>query len=381
MKKVLTLCLMMFAVVTLTFANGTSESSTSVKIGFIGPLTGDYANYGVRCQQAAELKINEVNAAGGINGSSIILISEDSEGSPEKAVACYEKLVNTDKVCCIVGPVLTGEAFAVAEKCQEDGILMISPSASHKDITNIGDFVFRTTPSDGLQGEIAGYYFANELGYKKIAVLYAKNDYSQGLYEGMKESFEKCGGKIIAVETCMVGDKDFKTQLTKIKQTDAEAIYIPNYTAEMAQTLEQAAQVGVKIPFLSGDGFTDAEIYNLAGDYTEGVIYIGPTEVEENLGFNKAFKDAYGVEIGAFSSNCYDATGIVIDAIKKAGTGRKAIRDAVAATKDYQGVLGTVNFQANGDLVANQGAFKVINKAPVSLGSFTIQGGKLEKVN
>ena len=379
MKKLVLIVLAVLMVV--SFVSCKKQSSNEVKIGFIGPLTGDYANYGVRCQQAAELKINEVNAAGGINGSLITLISEDSEGSAEKAVACYEKLVNTDKVCCIVGPVLTGEAFAVAEKCVEDNVLMISPSASHKDITSIGDYVYRTTPSDGLQGEIAGLYFAEELGYKKLAVLYAKNDYSQGLYEGMTESFAKCGGKVVIAESCMVGDKDFKTQLTKIKQTDAEAIYIPDYTAEMAQILEQASQVGLKLPFLSGDGFTDAEIYNLAGDYTNGVIYIGPVAVEENLGFNKAFKDAYGVEIGAFSSNCYDATGIVIEAIKKAGTDRKAIRDAVAQTKDYQGVLGTVNFQENGDLVANQGAFKVVNKAPVSLGSYTVKGGKLVKVD
>lgn len=379
MKKIfaiLLVALISFAV----FAGGNKEAASEVKIGFIGPLTGDYANYGVRCFQAVQLAVDQVNAAGGINGAQVKLIGEDSEGAADKALAAFEKLANNDNVCAIVGAVLTGETLAVAPQAQEEGIVLISPSASADGVTDIGNYIFRTTPNDGLQGKVAGHYFADVLGYYNIGVLYAKNDYSQGLYEGMKEAFVEAGGKIGIAETCMVGDKDFKTQLTKIRNARVQAVYIPNYTAEMAQQLEQAAQLGLNIPFLSGDGFTDAQIYDLAGDYANGVIYIGPTPGVENAAFVNAFKKAFGVDPGTFSTNAYDAANIVLEAIRKVGTDRAAIRDAVAATKDYEGVLGTVNFESNGDIVATQAAYLVVNKAPVYQGSYTVVDGVLSEV-
>lgn len=382
MKKVFTVLLVALAVFALFVSCSKSDdkATSEVKIGFIGPLTGDYANYGVRCYQAAQLAVDEVNAAGGINGAQVTLIAEDSEGASDKALAGFEKLVNNDKVCAIVGAVLTGETLAVAEKAQEEGILLISPSASADGVTDIGSYIFRTTPNDGLQGKVAGHYFAEVLGVKNLGVLYAKNDYSQGLYEGMKEAFEEAGGKVTLAETCMVGDKDFKTQLTKLRNANVDAVYIPNYTAEMAQQLEQAAQLGMSMQFLSGDGFTDAQIYDLAGDYTNGVIYTGPTPGKENAAFVNNFKTAFGVDPGTFSTNAYDAANIVMLAIEKAGTDRAAIRDAVAATKDYEGVLGTVNFESNGDIVATTGVYLVVNQAPVYQGSYTVVDGVLSEV-
>ena len=384
MKKFLAIALVAVLAMTAVFANGSSESASEIKIGFIGPLTGDYANYGTLCRQAVEMAIDECNAKGGINGSTVKLVAEDSEGDPNKALAAMEKLANTDKVCAVVGPVLTGEAFSVGPVACELGVLAVTPSASHKDVTNQGDYIFRTTPSDGLQGEVAGKYWAQVLGYKKIATLYAKNDYSQGLAEGMKESFEAEGGKIVAEETFMVGDKDFKTQLTKLKNTDAEAIYIPDYTAEMAQILEQASQLGVNKPFLSGDGFLSEEIYQLAGEYTDGVVYTASAQLEETS-LVKEFRDAYtskwGIGPDSFATNSYDATNILLSVIAKVGTDRKAIRDGFAAVKDYEGVNGTINFAENGDLVAYQGIYEVAGNTPKYVGAFKIENGKVVKVN
>jgi len=278
MKKSLVVLMLIVLVGTFAFANGDKEAQ-SVKVGFIGPMTGDNANYGVYCNNATKLAIEHANAAGGIDGLPIELITEDSEGAPDKALAGIDKLSSSDKIVALVGPVFTGTSFAVAERCCNEGLMMCTPSATHKNITAIGDYVFRTVASDGLQGEVAGYYFSQVLGYKNIAVLYAKNDYSQGLYEGMKESFEANGGKITETETCQIGDKDFKTQLTKIKEAQPDAIYIPNYTVEDAQILEQAAQLGIDIPFLSSDGFSNQEVYSLT-DNTDGVVYIAPSQVE-----------------------------------------------------------------------------------------------------
>lgn len=385
MKKIVVMLMIAFVFVSMCFAGGNQEesSSESIRIGFIGPLTGDYANYGTLCKQAVQMAIEEINANGGINGVEIKLYAEDSEGDSQKALAAMEKLSSSDKVCAIVGPVLTGEAFSVAERAQAEGIVIITPSASHKDITNIGDYIFRTTPSDGLQGEVAGMYWYEVLGYRKLAVLYAKNDYSQGLYESMSETFTAEGGQIVATATFMVGDKDFKTQLTNLKNTDAEAIYIPDYTAEMAQILEQASQLGIDKPFLSSDGFLSEEIYTLAGQYTDGVVYTASAKLVES-DKNKVFKENYtakwGIGPDSFASNAYDATYILASVIEKVGTNREAIKKGMQQVKDFEGVNGIINFAENGDLVASQGIYKVEGTTPVYIGAFKVENGKLVQV-
>jgi branched-chain amino acid transport system substrate-binding protein len=386
MKKSLLTVLAILAIApAFIFAQGDKE--VSYNVGFIGPMTGDYANYGILCNNSAQLAVKNFNAAGGVNGTPVTLITEDSEGTIEKGNSAIEKLSSSDNILALVGPIFTGTTFAVADRCQSEGIPLITPSATHADITSAGDMIFRTVVSDGLQGEVAGHYFYEVLGHKKLAVLYAKNDYSQGLYESMSATFKSLGGEIVSAETCMVGDKDFKTQLTKIKAAKPDAIYIPNYTTEMAQILEQAAQLDVKAPFVSCDGFSNPEIYNLAGAYTDGVVYVGPAKVKESPAFSdfvKEYKATYGVEPDSFAINAYDGANIILNAIKTAAADGKAtrqeVRDAIAATKDYVGVGGLINFAPNGDLIAYQGVYKVNGTTPEYLGAFKVVNGKLEKV-
>jgi branched-chain amino acid transport system substrate-binding protein len=391
MKKVFAVFMIVALVSSMAlFAAGGQETApSSVKVGFIGPMTGDYGNYGNLISKGALIAIDEKNATGGIAGKiPVELIIEDSEGDPQKGLAGIEKLSSSDKIVALIGPVFTGVSFAVGERVQAEGIVMVTPSGTHKDITNIGNYVFRTVASDGLQGEVSGYYFYEELGIRELGVLYIKNDYSQGLYEGTKASFESAGGKVTIAETGQIGDKDFKTQLTKLKAAGPDAIYIPNYTAEMAQILEQASQLGVDIPFVSSDGFSNPEIYDLAGDYTDGVIYVGPTQVAETDSYKKFVADytaKWGFAPDSFATNAYDAAYILFDALEKvySETGkfdRKAVRDAFAATKDFAGVTGTINFAENGDLVAYQGVYKVDGTTPKYLGAYTVVDGALVKV-
>ena len=394
MKKAVTILLIAVAAVFSVSAGGSKDSaknSDTYLIGFIGPLTGDNANYGIRCSNAAKLAISEINAKGGINGKELSLIMEDSEGTVDKAIASYEKLAYSDNVVAIIGPVFTSPALAVAQRCMEDGIVMITPSATHKDVTSQPrgesglNFVFRTVPSDALQSEVAAYYFYQVLGYRKLASLYAMNDYSQGLALGLKDIFEGLGGKMVAEETCMVGDKDFRTQLAKIKTASPEAVYIPDYTVEIAQILEQGAQLGVG-PFLSSDGFSDPEVYNLAGDFTDGVVYVGPAQAAASTiltDFQAAYRKAYnGDEADSFATNSYDATYILAQAIERAGSDdRTAVRDQVAATDDFAGANGVMNFAENGDLVASQGVYKVNGTTPEYVGAFQVQDGQIVQVD
>ena len=390
MRKTLALVLVALIAMCSVFAAGgsesTSASSDTYTIGFIGPLTGDNANYGIRCSNAARLAIDEINAAGGIDGKQLALIAENSLGTVDGAIAAYEKLVYSDNVCAIIGPVFTSPALAVAQRCYEDGIVMISPSATHKDVTAVGDYVYRTVPSDSLQSEVAAHYFYEVLGYRNIACLYAMNDYSQGLATGVEEIFTELGGTVSAMETCMVGDKDFRTQLGVIANTDAEAIYIPNYTVEDAQILEQAYQLGMDLPFLSSDGFSDPEIYNLAGDFTDGVIYVGPAQAEASTllaDFQEAYSAAYDGDMpDSFATNAYDATYILAQAIDRAGSAdRELINQEVKATNDFNGANGIINFAANGDMVASQGVYEVQGTTPVYLGSFQVVDGHIVQVD
>lgn len=390
MRKTLALVLVALIAMCSVFAAGgsesTSASSDTYTIGFIGPLTGDNANYGIRCSNAARLAIDEINAAGGIDGKQLALIAENSLGTVDGAIAAYEKLVYSDNVCAIIGPVFTSPALAVAQRCYEDGIVMVSPSATHKDVTAVGDYVYRTVPSDSLQSEVAAHYFYEVLGYRNIACLYAMNDYSQGLATGVEEIFTELGGTVSAMETCMVGDKDFRTQLGVIANTDAEAIYIPNYTVEDAQILEQAYQLGMDLPFLSSDGFSDPEIYNLAGDFTDGVIYVGPAQAEASTllaDFQEAYSAAYNGDMpDSFATNAYDATYILAQAIDRAGSAdRELINQEVKATDDFSGANGIINFAANGDMVASQGVYEVQGTTPVYLGSFQVVDGHIVQVD
>ena len=396
MKKILAIALVAFIAVFSVFAGGASEEAPStLKIGFIGPLTGDNANYGIRCSNAARLAINEINAAGGVNGMRLELIAEDSQGSVDRAISSYEKLAYTDNVVAIIGPVFTSPALAVAQRCFEDGVVMISPSATHKDVTALGDWVYRTVPSDSLQSEVAAHYFYEVLGYRNIACLYAMNDYSQGLAEGVEDTFTSLGGTITSMQTCMVGDRDFRTQLGEIRATNPEAIYIPNYTVEDAQILEQASQLGMNIPFLSSDGFSDPEIYNLAGDFTDGVIYVGPAQAEAStilVDFQAAYSEAYnGDAPDSFATNSYDATYILRDALTRVFENggdladidafRASVNDEVKATDDFEGANGIINFAANGDMVASQGVYDVEGTTPVYVGSFQVVDNHIVQVD
>ena len=385
------------------FANGSAEPASSasssassskrpsVKIGFIGPLTGDNSSYGILQLQADQLALEEYNADPN-HKLDITLVVEDSEGSQEKALASIQKLDTSDKIAVLQGPVFTGPAFTVGDYCEDVKLPMMSGSASHKDITKDKTYVFRTTVSDGLQGEVAGKYFYEVLGYKKLGILYAMNDYSVGLRDGMKAAFQADGGKVTAEETCQVGDKDFRTQLTRLRDADVEAIYIPNYTVEIAQILVQAKELGITKPFLSGDGFSNPQVHELSNNSTHGVVYIASPESKDSplkTQFEETYTKKYNIAPDAFAHNSYDATNIIIAALERAYEkegkfNRTTVRNEIAATKDFQGVNGTMNFQPNGDLVAYEGVYKVEGNSRASetyQGTYGVDAnGKLVKV-
>lgn len=369
-----------------------SGSSDVIKLGFVGPLTGDHANYGKMMTQAVRIAIEEKNAAGGINGKTIELVAEDSEGKEDKANAVITKLATIDKVYGIVGGVFSSVSNAIAPIANMEKIVMISPSSTHKDLTSKGEFIFRTVVNDQLQAAVFAKYVKEKMGIDNVAILYIKNDYSQGLTNDFTEVYENAGGKVVATESGLQGDKDFKTQLTKIRSTDAEAIYIPNYVSEIAQIIGQVKQLGMDIKILSADGFSNPEIFDLAGEDANGVIFSNSPEEDSAEGndikaeFVKKYEAQWGEKPDSFSINSYDAANIIIDAIEYSvenadgAIDRDVMQKYVSTIEDFPGASGSVTFTSIGDVVKNIGIFESIDGDYVQKEIYTLIDGNLIQV-
>ncbi|MBQ8013356.1 MAG: ABC transporter substrate-binding protein [Treponema sp.] len=326
---------------------GCNSKSSTIKIGSIGPLTGNYAVYGGDCKNGIELAVNEINAAGGINGQQIELIAEDDEGAAEKSVSAYKKLVTKDGVKFIIGSLTSGCAIAITPLAQAQKIVQIAPAATAPTLTDAGNYIFRTCYDDPFQGTVGGKFAAETLGAKKAAILYdISNDYSVGLTDNFKASFEANGGSIVSLETYSTGDKDFNAQLTKIKNANPDVVYLPDYYSTVALIVKQLRAQGIEAPIVGADGW-DGLTEN-AGDEVLGGFYsnhYAADSTEEKVqNFVKNYKEKYSLTPTAFAALGYDSVYMLKDAIVKSGNSdSEAVRSALEATDgDY--VTGHLTF-------------------------------------
>lgn len=359
-----------------------------IKIGFIGPMTGDYANYGKLQSQAVQLAIDERNQNNPVGDKTFTLVIEDSEGDVARGQAAIEKLASVDQITGLIGGVFSGVTLAVAPRAQSEEITTISASATAPEITDTGDYIFRTVATDSLQGIVFAHYVYNELGLERVAILFTRNDYSQGLAEIFQNEFEELGGEIVASESGQQGDRDFRTQLTNIRGEEPEAIFLPNYVAEIAQILDQADQLGIEAQMLSADGFNNPQIFELAGELADGVIF-SDAEKEESQAFVSAYEAEFEEEPDGFSFNAYDGVKILMDGIayayEQASEADKTalnldptlIREHVASVENYPGVSGAISFFPNGDVVRNIAVSTVEDSDYEKVGVFTMRDGEL----
>ena len=328
---------------------GTEEE---VVIGGIGPLTGSNASYGISVQQGGQLAVDEINAAGGINGMQIRYLFEDDESDAEKAISAYNKLMD-DGMQVLMGTVTSDPCIAVTDESSRDGILQITPSGSAEACTQY-DNCFRICFTDPLQGRSMANYMYEE-GLRKVAIIYdVASDYSSGIYEAFVDEFEALGGEIVAAESFTSGDVDFKTQLTKIKATDAEALFLPIYYTEVAYIVNQAVNVGLELPYYGCDGW-DGVINQLEGDTTniEGAIYLTPfvanSEDEIVKNFVTNYREAFGAEPDQFAADAYDAIYTIKAAIEQAGSMDNDAIIAAMTEITVSGVTGEMTFSEDGE--------------------------------
>jgi len=340
-------------VITALFALGVAATAQDeIKVGEYASLTGGQASYGISTNNAILLGVEEINKAGGVLGRPLKLVVEDDRSTPGESATIVRKLIANDKVVAILGEFASSRSLEGGPICQENKIPMISPGSTNPKVTEIGDYIFRCCFMDSFQGTVMAR-FALAKGLKKAAILTdEKQDYSKGLAQYFREVFTKNGGQIVKEQSYSSGDKDFRAQLTSLKSAKPDVIFLPGYYNEVALIARQARQFGVKVPFLGGDGWEGDSLLKVAGTSLDGCYFSSHFSSDNNdpvvQGFIQKYKTKYGAVPDCQAALGYDSVRILAEAIKRAGgTENVALRNAIAETKDFQGVTGKITLDAN----------------------------------
>jgi branched-chain amino acid transport system substrate-binding protein len=327
-----------------------------IVIGHFGSMTGATATFGVSTDEGIRLAVDEINAAGGVLGQRIRLVTEDDQSRPEEAVTAVQKLINQDRVVALLGEVASSRSLAAAPVAQRARIPMLSPSSTNPKVTQVGDFIFRCCFIDPFQGAaIANFAMKHEGGPKatRLAILYdIKNDYSIGLREFFTKTVLANGGQIVADESYGEGDREFKAQLTKIKAANPQVIFVPGYYTEAALICRQARELGIAAVLMGGDGWDSDKLFEIGREAVNGYFFSNHYAPDEDRPevqrFVQAYKQKYNGKVpDAMAILGYDAMKLLADAITRAGNTRgTAIRNALAATKDFPGASGRITMDA-----------------------------------
>lgn len=344
MKKI---ALVALAAMVLSISGCAKSESNSIKVGGVAPLSGNVAVYGVECKNGIDLAVEEINAAGGINGKTVEFLCEDDEGSPDKTVNAFKKLITKDRVKYVIGSLTSGCTQAITTLAQASKVVQIAPAATAPAITEAGNYIFRACFIDPFQGTVGGKFAYENLNAKKAAVLYdAGNDYSVGLQDNFVATFKALGGEVVAVESYATGDKDFNAQLTKIKNSKPDVVYLPDYYGTVALIAKQLRAQGINTPLIGGDGWDG--LTASAGDEVLNGFYSNHYADDSSEAvvqkFVKSFEEKYGKKPNSFAALGYDSMYLLKDAIEKAGAeDSTAVRAALEASDgDY--VTGHLTF-------------------------------------
>ncbi|MFZ2087216.1 MAG: ABC transporter substrate-binding protein [Desulfobaccales bacterium] len=335
------------------------KESNDIRIGVNAEITGSKPTVGDSCKKAAELLAAQVNADGGLKLGDkkwpITLFIEDNEDKPESAAAVAKKLISQNNVLAILGPNASGNAIPAARICEDAKVIMISPWSTNPKTTENMKYVFRACFLDDFQGEVMAKFAWDNLKAKNAAVLYdVASEYNKGIAEFFKKSFEKMGGKVVAFESYTKDDKDFSSQLTKIKAANPDVLFLPNYYNEVPLQAQQARRLGTTCSLIGSDSWGSSELLTLGGKDLEGCFfsthYAPDIATEKAQKFIKAYEAKYGKKPDDVAALTYDSGQLLLAAIAKAGSlDRQKVRDALASISEFEGVTGKMKFTGTGD--------------------------------
>ncbi len=348
--------LVILAIVFAFVISQTKKVTGEIKIGVISSLTGTVAPYGERALEGIQLAVDEINQQNGVNGKKIKLIVEDDKSSSNDAVLAFKKLISIHRVPIIIGPVGSSQAMACVPIANEEKVVEFSPAAATPLYTETGDYTFRNRASATLEVQVMADIAYQNLGLRKVAILYINNDVGVGFYPVFKRRFESHGGNIIHIDTFEQGTTDMRTQLIKIKSIDPDGIYLIGHVMESGHVLKQAKELGIKSRFIGHLALEGPDLFKIAGDATEGVIYTasGYDPHSSNIlvqNFERKYKARFNKDGDVFAATAYDAVYIVKKAIEIGGYNSEAIKNALYSIQDFEGVSGLTSFDKNGDVV------------------------------
>ncbi len=341
--------------------------SKTIKVGINAPITGDIPKVGEGSKYAAEMWLEDIKAAGGLQVGGekymVEVIVEDNESKPESAAKAATKLITEDEVLAIVGPQASSQAIPAGEMANNYGTPMISPWSTNPDTTKDRPFVFRGCFLDPFQGPVVANFIKDEFGFKKAAVLYdIASDYPKGLAEVFKEAWENINGpgSVVAFESFTTKDADFSSQLTNIISSGAQFLFTPQYYNEVALIVQQAQELGFKGPIVGSDSWGSAETVKLCGEACYGLFFSTHYAAAGATGATKEFIERYEKKYGYTPDDVgaltWDALRLVQKAIEDTGklTGnlkndRVAVKDALAKIKEFDGITGKMTFTPEGD--------------------------------
>ena len=360
-------------------AGSTAASGDTIKVGVIGPLTGDVSVYGQAVVNGATLYLKQVNEKGGVNGKQLEIITMDEQGDATQAVTCFTKMCDQG-ITALVGDVTTTPTLAVVAESQDYNMPMVTASATAEAVTydaetdTVYENVFRATFTDPFQGIKMADYAYQKLGYTKAAVIFKKGaDYNEGLAENFVNEFEAQGGTIVDQESYSDGDVDYKTQLTTILGKAPETVFCPNYYQEVGQILSQAESIGLTVPFLGGDGWDGLEGY-ASNDQLTDTYFCANYAKGSNTDFEDAYKAEYGEEYpNGFSPLGYDAAMTIVYGIQAAEDAgleaasddyKQAVIDAIKGGT-INGITGTFTFDEHNNPVKQTAILTYVDGKPV----------------
>ena len=351
------------------FAGGskeTAQAADTIHIALTAPITGDYAEYGKNFQRSVELAIEEINAAGGVLGKKFRVSVGDSKGDPKESANLAQKWTSDPSIVAQIGDFTSTSCMAAQPIFDRAGMVQLSPTASHTKFAPGSIWSFSIVGTQANEQPFMAALAVNDLKLKKMAILYINNDWGVDTQKFFKESFEKLGGSITATEGFFQGEKDFNAVLTKLKQTNPDALYMAAMYNDGATISQQREKLGWNVPVLGPSSLYSEQLIKLGGSSVNGmysnVSFFVKDPDPRIQGYVKKFQEKNSVTPNFHAALAYDAMYMLADAIKKAGsTERKAIRDALATAKDYKGLTGNITFTANRDAIKSYKVIKVEN--------------------
>ena len=326
------------------FTEGQAEGA--IKIGFFAPMTGSAAADGVSARRGAEMAVEDINAKGGINGRLVELVIYDEHCESKEAVAIARKLIERDKVVAVVSGSYSGPNRATAPIFQKAGVPMLVSYATSPDITKAGNFVFRDSFVGIVEGKAGAAVAVNQMKAAKIAVLTMDNSRGRVLADSFIEQAKELGADIVLSDVYAMGEKEFTPYLVKVKEANPDLLYTSGYYAEAAMICKQAHDLGLGVPIMGQQGFDSPMFLDLAGEAAEGVIITTNLNRDDSRpvvqSFITRYEEQHDTQADMVGASCYDAVQVMAKAIEVAGTDPQAIREAIAATKEYMGLTGMV---------------------------------------